>query len=301
MRIRIRRRPLHVWLLIALAALGLVWLFTGGPARGAEFVTPPGIDLQSQEAVLKARVTRIARDLVGDALVDVEASVRYVRTDGTTGERIKLPGVSHYIVPSAGGGTGTDIVAGQVRVRQILVVVANSVETAPDVLARELRTQGQFDPAHGDLVRVVKVPEAGKAEQGPGMAAVKPKADDGLTDDAKKLSDRLKREQDRQREQQELGKMIAQGSLSEAQSTTFLIKARQAYFNGNYDRALDQILQSISQNPNNPQAYAMLGSLYYAVDWKQLALKYWEKSLTLDPDNREVQDLVSKLRSSPTQ
>jgi cytochrome c-type biogenesis protein CcmH/NrfG len=93
--------------------------------------------------------------------------------------------------------------------------------------------------------------------------------------------------------------MIAQGSLAEAQSTTFLIRARQAYFNGNYDRALDQILQSIAQNPNNPQAYAMLGSLYYAVDWKQLAVKYWEKSLTLDPENREIQELVAKVRSNP--
>lgn len=270
-------------LLLALAAL----------ARGAEFVSPPGLNVEGQEAVLKEQVTRMARDLVGDALRDVVVSVRYVRTDGTGGRRIKLPGVNHFIAPS-GAGT-SDIVAGHVRVRQILVTVADSVSPSAEALTQELRQQGHFDPTQGDLVRVIKVQGgAGDAQGAPG--------DKELKDDAKQLSQRLKQEQDKQREErtsQELGRMIAEASLSEAQSTTFLIRARQAYFNGDYDRALEQILRSIEQNPNNPQAYAMLGSLYYTVDWKQLALKYWEKSLTLDPDNPEIQELVFKLRSSP--
>ncbi|HEX9843227.1 MAG TPA: hypothetical protein VGC20_10785 [bacterium] len=278
-------------LLLALAAL----------ARGAEFVSPPGLNVEGQEAVLKEQVTRMARDLVGDALRDVVVSVRYVRTDGTGGRRIKLPGVNHFIAPS-GAGT-SDIVAGHVRVRQILVTVADSVSPSAEALTQELRQQGHFDPGEGDLVRVVKVAANGSGKTPPMAAAGAENGKPGdLADDAKELAKRLKQEQSKQQDERasaELGKMIAQATLAEAQATTYLIKARQAYFNGDYDRALDQILQSIAQNPNNPQAYAMLGSLYYAVDWKQLAVKYWEKSLTLDPENREIQELVAKVRSNP--
>jgi tetratricopeptide (TPR) repeat protein len=84
--------------------------------------------------------------------------------------------------------------------------------------------------------------------------------------------------------------------LTEPQSTLYLINARAAYFKGDYNTALDQILQSIQAKPDNPQAYAMMGSLYYAMNWKSLALKYWEKSLALDMGNRELESLVTQLR-----
>jgi hypothetical protein len=48
--LRIRRRPLHAWLLLALAALGLLWALMGGPARGAESATPPGRNAAAQVA-----------------------------------------------------------------------------------------------------------------------------------------------------------------------------------------------------------------------------------------------------------
>jgi len=165
------------------------------------------------------------------------------------------------------------------------VMVRDTVTAKPAELAKAIREKGNFDPDKGDSVRVIRMGPRGPVDEPP----------DGMADDMHQLSQRLRQ----QKHADELGRMMAQGSLAEAQATTFLIRARQAFFAGNYDRALDQILQSIEQNPNNPQAYAMLGSLYYAVDWKQLALKYWEKSLTLDPDNQEIQELVAKLRSSP--
>jgi len=288
----------------ALALLGALLLGSalgvGSFAQAAEFITPPGINVEGQEAVLKEQVSRMAKDLVGDALVGVEVAVRYVRTDGGSSQRIKLPGVNHFIAPGTGGSG--NIVSGHVRLRQILVVVADSINMPLDAIARELRQQGRFDPSQGDLVRVVKVSERSKAAPEPAAPAAPPAKPAGLEDDTQQLSQRLKDAKNKQlgeKESQELGKIMAQGSLAEAQATTFLIRARQAYFNGDYDRALDQILQSIAQNSNNPQAYAMLGSLYYSVDWKQLAVKYWDKSLTLDPDNRELQDLVAKVRSSP--
>lgn len=283
-RPRARRRVPALPAVAVLLALAVLPALPGRPARAAEFDTPQGVDVKSQEAVLKEQVRRIAQDLVGNGLLDVIVSVRYVRTGGDGGDRIKLPGVNSYITPSGVKGAGS-VVAGQARVRQVVVMVRDTVTVKSAELAKAIREKGKFDPDKGDSVRVIRMGPGGPVDEPP----------DGMEDDMHQLSQRLRR----QKHTDELGRMMAQGSLAEAQATTFLIRARQAFFAGNYDRALDQILQSIEQNPNNPQAYAMLGSLYYAVDWKQLALKYWEKSLTLDPDNQEIQELVAKLRSSP--
>jgi cytochrome c-type biogenesis protein CcmH/NrfG len=50
--------------------------------------------------------------------------------------------------------------------------------------------------------------------------------------------------------------------------------------------------------PRSAQAYAMLGSLYFTINWKNLAVKYWEMSLELDPDNNELEDLVAEIKNS---
>ncbi|MCH7479294.1 MAG: hypothetical protein IIA14_14490, partial [SAR324 cluster bacterium] len=86
------------------------------------------------------------------------------------------------------------------------------------------------------------------------------------------------------------------GVSREAESTAYLLRARAAFFQEDYSKALRQILRSIKVEPNNPQAYAMLGSLYYRMNWTNLALKYWDKSLTFDPDNREIEDLLEQIR-----
>lgn len=283
-----KRGRLGAW--VAAVLLAVLPELTGSPASAAEFIEPPGLNVKGQAAILKEQVTRLARDLVGDDLVDVVVYIAYLRTKERAGAapRIKLPGFNHYITPAAGGSK--EIVAGHTRIRQIVVMVSDTVDSQPEAIARELQLAGGFDTAKGDLLRVVTVAGSGKAPLG-GAGELKR--------DTKALSARLQKERARQAEEREterLGKMLAQGSLNEAQSTTYLIRARAAFFNGDYNRALDQILQSISGNSNNPQAYAMLGSLYYAVDWKQLALKYWEKSLALDPNNGEIADLISQLR-----
>ncbi|MEE8555360.1 MAG: hypothetical protein V3T00_05830 [bacterium] len=285
-----KRGSLGAW--VAAVLLAALPGLTGSPASAAEFIEPPGLNVEGQTAILKEQVTRMARDLVGDDLVDVVVHIAYLRTKERAGAapRIKLPGFNHYITPAAGGSK--EIVAGHTRIRQIVVMVSDAVDSQPQAIARELQLAGGFDTSKGDLLRVVTVAGSGSGNAPLGGAGE-------LKRDTKALSARLQKERARQAEEREterLGKMLAQGSLNEAQSTTYLIRARAAFFNGDYNRALDQILQSISGNSNNPQAYAMLGSLYYAVDWKQLALKYWEKSLALDPNNGEIADLISQLR-----
>lgn len=298
------------WLCLAAAPAGLF---------AAQFVTPKGLNIEAQESLLTERVKRMANELIGDKLVDVVVHIGYLRTDEKIeASRIKLPGFNHYIRPGEGQG---DIISAHTRLRQVVVMVEESIKSEPEAIEQEIRLMGKFDPEQGDLVRVITVSAQEKAERknGKTLAAMekegKPEEEkikgeeektdeDLLAKDALKqfnddLSKRMAAERTRQaleaREAQ-LGMMMAKASLEEAQSTLTLMKARQSFFRGNLDKSLNQILQSIAENPNNPQAYAMLGSLYYAVDWKHLAVKYWEKSLTLDPDNTDLEDLMNQVK-----
>ncbi len=259
---------------------------------GVEFVVPPGVDVAKEEEELKVRVLELVKDLVGEDLIDVQVTVGYLQSKNlvSDSEKVKLPGFDRYVRPKK--KKKAKLVTEYSRVRQILVLIKDSFPVEESAIAEELQATGEFDPDKGDRVRVVKTTwQAAKSDaDGEGKS---------LAEDANRLSNRLRRVQARQAQErggQAIGQIMAQGTLSEAKSTSYLLKARSRYFNGDYRKALDQILLSINENPNNPQAYAMLGSLYYAVDWKYMAIKYWGKSLELDPENRELENLMEKVR-----
>jgi hypothetical protein len=255
----------------------------------AEWVTPPGIDLQQQQQALRDRVMRAARGILGEQLVDVEVNIGYLRTGGGTvgrsaqqPDRIKLPGFNNFIVPS--GEAGGAIVSDYSRVRQAFVMVSEASRVSPDSLARELAAQVGMDPAQGDTLRVVKV----GAKGGDGMRDLPrdlPPQMPGLEEDDLAIEQRPKR-----------ARPMTPEELKEPASTAHLMQARRHYFAGDYQGSLDEIVEAIKTDPNNAQAYAMLGSLYYAMNWRSLAVKYWQRSLEIDPTNREIEDLVTQIR-----
>lgn len=253
------------------------------PAGAAEFAAPPGVNAAAQEERLKERAMNAARDLLGESLVDVVAHVGYVRTASQTGgesQRIKLPGFNSFI--SAEGGEPR-IVPQYARVRQVFVIVAEDETINRETVKAELLRMLSLQPSDGDWLELVTVnqparpetagkPEeamAGAAPPSPENAAERPDPPPALAED---------------------------DPLKEPQSTAYLLRARTAYFAGDYHRALDEILQAIRIKPDNSQAYIMLGSIYYTMNWRSLALKYWDKALALDPANREIADLVAELR-----
>lgn len=280
MRARRAHSPPAPWL--AGLVLGLLlaagWAF---PAAGVEFAAPPGQNVERQEAALKEEVTRLAESLVGDQLVEVIVHIGYARSGKKTPggpERIKLPGFNRFITPS--DGKGVEIVPEFIRLRQVFVVVADTLQADPEEIQRSLITQGEFDPRQGDWVQVVTVPRPPQGgEAGAGAKGGKGEPEEAAPAEAP-------------------GMKRPKPPLKEPESTIYLLRARDAYFKRDYDRALNQILKALAVEPNSSQAYAMLGSLYYTINWRSLALKYWEKSLALDPENREVEELVSELRSS---
>jgi hypothetical protein len=284
---RFSSRALLAWLAFAVAAACVA---LASPASAADFVTPPGQNLGVQEDLLRERVTRIAKDLVGDKLVSVVANIAYLRLDSSAaaaaGDRIKLPGLNNY-VSTAGN---LQVLPEYVRLREVVVVVSDELAGKTGAVGRDIRTQAELDPSKGDRVEVVTAANAGKRPE----QANEPAADAAPKQiAAPALPDIAKDNYVAPRPQTSEG-----DTLREAKASLFLINARSAYFRGDYNTALDQIMQSINAKPDNAQAYLMLGSLYYAMNWKNLALKYWEKALAQDPGNRELEQLVIQLRTA---
>ena len=289
-RIRsVRRNRPWAWALPWAAWLAALLLLPG-LAAAMEWSIPPGINVGAQEEALKARVTRQARSMVGDALIEVIVHVGYARLDGeempAAPDRVKLPGFNNYIVSSQ--RRSPEIVSEFARVRQVFVIVSDQIRVRPESLARDLARQSGLDPAQGDSLRVIPVTVPEREVAGPPEPPLP-----GVTQEPENGEAQPPAEEAELRKEQAAVKPLA---LAEPKSTAFLMQARRRYFAGDFQGALEQILQAVTVNPNSAEAYSMLGSLYYAMNWRSLAIKYWERSLEIDPSNREIENLVTQMR-----
>jgi tetratricopeptide (TPR) repeat protein len=83
----------------------------------------------------------------------------------------------------------------------------------------------------------------------------------------------------------------------EAESSKHLILSRQAFFKNDLNAALNEVITAININPFSSKSYEMLGSIYYRLKWKNLALNNWTKALALDPDNRKLNMFIDKVKN----
>jgi tetratricopeptide (TPR) repeat protein len=83
----------------------------------------------------------------------------------------------------------------------------------------------------------------------------------------------------------------------EAESSKHLILSRKAYYNNDLNTALNEVIESINVNPYASKSYEMLGSIYYRLKWRNLALNNWEKALALDPDNKKLNKFIDKIKT----
>jgi hypothetical protein len=79
------------------------------------------------------------------------------------------------------------------------------------------------------------------------------------------------------------------------ETTRYLLQARKAYMNENYDSAITALRRAIEINPFSSQAFAMLGSIYYRLGWNRMALENWEHALELDPTNEGLKKYLLRL------
>ena len=65
---------------------------------------------------------------------------------------------------------------------------------------------------------------------------------------------------------------------------------------GNNEDALKVFLYNTDANPKSSNAYDSLGECFLKMNYKEQAKKAYEKSLALDPTNKNAETIISKLR-----
>ena len=82
---------------------------------------------------------------------------------------------------------------------------------------------------------------------------------------------------------------------SKVETTRYLLQARKAYMNEDYDSAITALRRAIELNPLSSQAFAMLGSIYYRLGWNRMAMENWQYALELDPTNEGLKKYLIRL------
>ena len=82
---------------------------------------------------------------------------------------------------------------------------------------------------------------------------------------------------------------------SRVETTRYLLQARKAYMNEDYDSAITALRRAIELNPLSSQAFAMLGSIYYRLGWNRRAMENWQYALELDPTNEGLKKYLMRL------
>ena len=82
---------------------------------------------------------------------------------------------------------------------------------------------------------------------------------------------------------------------SRVETTRYLLQARKAYMNEDYDSAITALRRAIELNPLSSQAFAMLGSIYYRLGWNRMAMENWQYALELDPTNEGLKKYLMRL------
>jgi tetratricopeptide (TPR) repeat protein len=69
-------------------------------------------------------------------------------------------------------------------------------------------------------------------------------------------------------------------------------KGLEYYYQGQYKLSLKEYFAVTTLMPDLAIGYTRLGSIYYKLDKKELALKQWEKAISLEPENLEIQEFI---------
>jgi len=77
--------------------------------------------------------------------------------------------------------------------------------------------------------------------------------------------------------------------------TSALDEAHRAYRSGDVKEAFRLARRAVSENPNSPKAFALLGELYYVQQDLDNARRAWQKALSLDPNWTEIQEKLDRL------
>lgn len=84
------------------------------------------------------------------------------------------------------------------------------------------------------------------------------------------------------------------GRLKSDEPTLFLGQGLVYHHLHETDRAIDSLKRALALNPKMPEAYTIIGDIYYQADQIEMAVGYYEKGLELDSTNKTLQQQLAK-------
>ncbi len=256
-----------------------------------EIKIPDEAQRQFNDKQLSQKVKEFLKLSLSERLIDVVVDTRYIVQlvpivkKSSQLQKIKLPGFENYVWTPAFKNHNLSF-SYQTRPYRTYFILLNGPKTLVNydlVQKRIVEIDPTTDWENRDLLRVINVSYE-TPESSPLQIA-----------------------QQKQTQQEEIPQIEPKEAVpaplsleeqleQEKQFSKHLLSARDEFFKDNLDAALDNLIEAIKFNPKSAQAYEMLGSVYYRLDWKEKALHYWGKSLELYPDNKTLQRYYDNLR-----
>ena len=269
-----------------------------------ELPEPTGAQQSLVEKMLEVKITEMMKEIMPQEFVGVTVSIKYfietvpVSKNKKQIKKIKLPGFENHVwVP-----TKTKQIVGivnQTRTYTTLFIVVSkpvspfNIEVLRQTLSERLE---QIDLLKDDVLKVVYVPHAASnltgEEKIDQLALLEtkgliPKKVEGPEESAEEGIPKKKKKPEKIEEDIDM--------LMKMETTRYLLRAREAYQRDDYDSAITSISEAIDVNPFSPQAYEMLGSIYYRLGWNGMALENWQRALRLEPDNDMLRKYIARL------
>ena len=287
--------------------MGLIFIGTGNAATRNTPINP--IEKQQEEYRLKQRLKPVLIDVLKEQYVALSINVLYVMqhepiiNPGSAVEQFSLPGFGSKVTVSNKPGEIAGFINRYIRYRMLVLLVTTKLSpTLEESIEKLLREKAALDLGAKDILIIEEVAAIRKDEEvSPVSGIEKDKAEE-----RKEKIDNLFQKIDKERKEQKdrVRKLFPEldappesiDPVKEAQSSQHLINSRDAYFKNDLNKALNEVIEAININPYSPKSYEMLGSIYYRLKWKNLALSNWLKALALDPDNKKLSNYIDKVK-----
>ena len=275
---------------------------------------PNPAEREQEEYHLKRRIKPILMDVLKEKFLALSVNVMYVRqrdpilTKDSDIENVALPGFGNRATLSNKPGQITGFIERYERYRFLVLMVTAPLTPTVEMSVTHLLKEeaglelGSKDTFNIEIAADIKREKSvsGKEKEYPDGKSTSNETEGNEIDN---LFKKIKKDEAvRQKRLTKLFPDLTQkkGKIDprmEAESSKHLILSREAYFNNDLNTALNEVIESININPYSSKSYEMLGSIYYRLKWKNLALNNWTKALALDPDNRKLSRYIEKLRT----
>ena len=284
---------------------------------------PSTAETEQEEYTLKRSLRPILIDVLKEKYITLSVNVLYILqrdpilTKNSDVEQFSLPGFGNKATLANKPGQITGFLERYVRYRFLILLVATplnpSVEQSlthllKDKIGLELGVRDTFTVEVVASIKDIKKRDDLEKDspldnENETADERKEKADERKEKEIDDLIDEMDKEKaQKQKRMERLFPGIDQkpeeiDPRKEAESSKHLILSRQAFFKNDLNAALNEVISAININPYSSKSYEMLGSIYYRLKWKNLALNNWTKALALDPDNRKLNMFIDKVKN----